>query len=105
MPYFITQFRKPKIHRAGHVNRDLKHIGPAYPNFEEAKKVLCELMDKNRVPDVYLRIDHNVSHNAVAYADLDKNGGVIRFRQRDKFHFSDQITLAEFKERLAKKGE
>jgi len=103
--YFITQFRRPRKHRVGQVSKDLKQIGGIYPNQHEAEKALYEIMDRNRVNHIYLRLDRNVSHNPVAYADLDINGGIVRFRKGDGFHFTSAITLTEFKERLAKQEE
>lgn len=102
MPYQIMQFRKPKKHRAGYSNRDIRRIGKPYPNITEALNALARIMDKNRF-QTYLRLDKDVRYNAVAYADLDESGGVIRFRQRDNFHFGHQITLNEFKARLARR--
>ena len=98
--YFITQFVKPKKHRAGQVNKDKRIFSGRYRSRPEALKALCDYMDKHRINDMSLRLDRNVRPNPIAYADLDENGGVVRFKLPDGFHFSSQITLDEFKRRL-----
>ena len=103
MSYMIFQFTRPKIHRAGQVTKDLRRIGPIYANLEQAEQALCNLMDKNRRPNIFLRLDRNVRANPVAYADLSPDGGVVRFKQRSGKYPVD-IPLDEFKERLSKKG-
>ncbi len=100
--YYIVQFAKSAKHRTGTFNRTIKQIGPLYPNRYQAEAALFKIMDTNRVSDIFLRIDWNVSPNPIAYADLDGSGGVVRFRRRDNYHFSPQITLAEFGQRLAR---
>ncbi len=102
MPYFITQFQHPKKHRAGQISRDLKRIGIIYPNQHEAEKALYELMNKNRVDNVFLRIDRNVPYNPVVFADLNKNGGLVRFHRSDGYHWTGSFTLAEFKKRITR---
>ena len=102
MPYFIMQFKKPSKHRAGQVNVDTGQIGGLYPNLHEAEKALYNLMDINRYV-AFLRIDRNVLRNSVVYADLDVNGGVVRFRQRDQYHFSSSIPLIQFGRRLVRR--
>ena len=102
--YAIVQFRKPTKHIKGQVNHDVGAIGKPYPNRESAEKALCELMDRNRTNGIYVKIEYNgLRGDNIAYADLDSNGGVVRFRSRDKIHFSSQISLAEFKERIAQR--
>jgi hypothetical protein len=100
--YFITQFHKPRKHKAGYNNKDIGQIGQTYSTLNDALKALYDLMDKHRLT-AYLRLDRNVKFNAIAYADLDTSGGVVRFRQRDNIHFSSQISLVEFKEILARR--
>lgn len=102
MPYFIIQFKKPKKHRAGQVNVDVGQIGDSYPNLHKAEKALYNLMDINRYP-IFLRIDRNVLRNSVIYADLGINGGVVRFRKRDQYHFTSAIPLIQFGRRLVRR--
>ena len=102
MPYYIVQFVRPRKHRPGQTNRDVTRIGPLHPSQHKAEMALAALMDRNRVDGQFVRIDWNVSPNAVAYGDLRSDGGVVRLRQRDGVHYASAMTLARFKERLAK---
>jgi len=100
MPYFITSFQKPLHHKAGDYNRDIKRVSPLFPNRYYAEKYLYGLMSKNRHSGMFLRIDWNIRHNPVVYADLDEMGGLVRFRSRDGYHWTSAITLQEFRQRL-----
>ncbi len=102
--YFIIQFAKPKKHRAGQVNRDMRQIGDTYHNALDAQVALANYMDKHRAK-AFLRIDRNARNNSIVYGDLNENGGVVRFRLRDNFHFSNSIPLSEFTKRLHKQLE
>jgi hypothetical protein len=100
--YWITQFKKVNHHKIGAYNVDLKRVGDIYPNILAAEKALAKIMDTYR-HKAFVRIDHNVASNPVAYADLDESGGIVRFLSRDKFHWTSAITLGEFKARLARR--
>ncbi len=100
MSYWITLFEKPLNHKKGDYNRDVKVVSPIFSNRYQVEKYLYGLMLQNRTTNKFLRIDWNVRPNPVVYADLNEEGGIVRFLQRDKLHWSSAITLPEFRLRL-----
>ncbi len=99
--YFVVLFDKPGNHRAGAYNRDIKRISPVLPNLTAAMVHLSRLMGKHRESGFFMRIDKGKRMNPVAYADLNENGGIVRFKQKDGYHWSSAISLAEFRKKLA----
>ncbi len=100
MPYLIILFEKLGNHRKGATNIDIKRLARPFPNLLEAEQRLYEYMSKHRTPGVFLRIDKNVRHNPIAFADLNIDGGIIRFKSRDNIHWSKSISLSKFYQRI-----
>ena len=101
--YFIVLFDKPGNHRAGAYNRDIKRLSPLLPNITSAMIYLSRLMAKYREPGFFMRIDKGKRMNPVAYADLNEYGGIVRFKDKDGYHWSPAISLAEFRQKLARR--
>ncbi len=103
MAYMITLFDKPHNHRTGAYNRDIKRVSPVLPTVTDAEIHLSRLMGKYRESGLFLRVDKGKIKNPVIYADLNEEGGIVRFKERDGYHWSPAITLAEFRHLLARK--
>ncbi len=99
-------FRKPLNHKKGDYNEDIRRVSPLFPNLIQAESYLHNLMNRNRQPGKFLRIDKNVVKNPIVYADLNEDGGLVRFKKPDGFHWTRAITLQEFGNKLMRiKGE
>ncbi len=100
--YQIVQFEKPNNHKKGGYNKDVKLVSPVFPNIFQAEKYLYDLMNKYRQDGKFLRIDRGVRYNPVVYADLNSDGGLVRFKHRDGIHWTSAITLPEFRQKLTR---
>ena len=63
--------------------------------------LLARIMTKYRTPGLFARVDRNKLMNPVIYADLNEHGGIVRFKEKDGYHWSSAISLSEFRQRLA----